>query len=150
MILVFRGRFRGTFSEQTGVVGVVQIQSRIVGPFIERTVKHAAAIFGGEFVEGVHAAEIRADAEIGRDARRGRLIVGHIFLIVAKVKMHGCSDLPEIVLALTALSDFFCLVEDGQQHSRQNRDDRYHDQQFYQCEFMPPDMPPDSGCLFHF
>ena len=62
-------------------------------------------------------------------------VVGEIPVgIVVTVKLNGGIGASEIVLAADGMSFVPCLVQCRQQHSRQNRDDRNHDQQFYQCK----------------
>ena len=60
-------------------------------------------------------------------------VVGEIPVgIVVTVKLNGGIGASEIVLAADGMSFVPCLVQSGQQHSRQNRDDRDYNQQFYQ------------------
>ena len=59
-------------------------------------------------------------------------------VVVIEIKYEPGADGLEIIGATDAAGAFPCLIQRRQQHSRQNRDDRYNDQQLYQSKKPMP------------
>ena len=58
----------------------------------------------------------------------------NVFLIVIGIECCGKAELFQVAFAGNAFCHILRSVQRRQEHSRQNRDDRYYDQQFYQCK----------------
>ena len=59
-------------------------------------------------------------------------------VVVIEIKHEPGADGLEIIGAADAAGTFPCLIQRRQQHSCQNRNDRYHNQQFYQSKKPMP------------